>query len=449
MSIIPLETAANWHCREIVEKLDRYIIGQDDAKKAVAIALRNRYRRLQLPADIRREVVPNNIIMIGPTGVGKTEIARRLSQIAELPFLKVEATKFTEKGYVGRDVDSMIRDLMENGIALLKRREEEAMRYDIDSAVEESLINLLFPPLANTDPEREQRWQKSREKVRTQLQSGVLEDREITIRTESNRTPIANIFSASGEEMDASFGDSLGNLFPKKTKDSVMPVTQARKVLRDQELEKRVDMDRLAQEAVDLVEQGSIIFIDEIDKIAGKGSAGGPDVSREGVQRDLLPVVEGSTVTTKHGPVCTDHILFIAAGAFHMSKPSDLIPELQGRFPIRVELESLEHEHYLRILQETDNSLLKQYTAMLGADNCRLDFKPDAIEAMAEIALDLNQRLENIGARRLQTILAKLLEDLLFEAPSEELQAVTVDREMVESRLSGVAGDNDLSRYIL
>jgi ATP-dependent HslUV protease ATP-binding subunit HslU len=346
-------------------------------------------------------------------------------------------------------VDSMIRDLMENGIALLKRREEEAMRYDIDSAVEESLINLLFPPLANTDPEREQRWQKSREKVRTQLQSGVLEDREITIRTESNRTPIANIFSASGEEMDASFGDSLGNLFPKKTKDSVMPVTQARKVLRDQELEKRVDMDRLAQEAVDLVEQGSIIFIDEIDKIAGKGSAGGPDVSREGVQRDLLPVVEGSTVTTKHGPVCTDHILFIAAGAFHMSKPSDLIPELQGRFPIRVELESLEHEHYLRILQETDNSLLKQYTAMLGADNCRLDFKPDAIEAMAEIALDLNQRLENIGARRLQTILAKLLEDLLFEAPSEELQAVTVDREMVESRLSGVAGDNDLSRYIL
>ncbi len=450
MNILALSDSSSWTCRAIVAQLDRYIIGQEDAKRAVSIALRNRWRRLRLDDDIRREVVPNNIIMIGPTGVGKTEIARRLSQLAGLPFIKVEATKFTEKGYVGRDVDSMVRDLVENGVSLVRRRKEEELRAEIETAVEESLIDTLFPPLAGGDPEREQRWQRSREKIRQQLRDGALEEREVTITTKSQSMPIANIFTAAGEEMDASFGDSLGNLFPQKSKESVLPVAQARKLLFDQELDRRVDSDRMAQDAIELVEQGGIIFIDEIDKIAGTSKGGsGPDVSREGVQRDLLPVVEGSTVTTKHGPVRTDHVLFIAAGAFHMSKPSDLIPELQGRFPIRVELVNLTEEHYLRILKETDSSLLKQYTALLGVDDCRLDFTDDAIAAMAHYAQDLNERLENIGARRLQTIMAQLLDELLFEVPDQRTGDVTIDAEFVHSRLAKLAQDEDTSRYIL
>jgi ATP-dependent HslUV protease ATP-binding subunit HslU len=450
MTVPALSDSSTWTCRAIVAQLDRYIIGQEDAKRAVSIALRNRWRRLRLADDIRREVVPNNIIMIGPTGVGKTEIARRLSQLAGLPFIKVEATKFTEKGYVGRDVDSMVRDLVENGLSLVRRRKEEELRAEIEIAVEETLIDTLFPPLASSDPEREQRWQRSREKIRQQLRDGALEEREVTITTKSSNVPIANIFTAAGEEMDASFGDSLGNLFPQKSKETILPVTQARKLLTDQELDRRVDTDRMAQEAIDLVEQGGIVFIDEIDKIAGTSKGGsGPDVSREGVQRDLLPVVEGSTVTTKHGPVRTDHVLFIAAGAFHMSKPSDLIPELQGRFPIRVELANLTEEHYLRILMETDSSLLKQYTALLGVDGCQLDFADDAVAAMAHYAQDLNERLENIGARRLQTIMAQLLDELLFEVPDQRTGAVTIDADFVHARLANIAQDEDTSRYIL
>ncbi len=450
MSIVYYSEAIGWTCRAIVAQLDRYIIGQDDAKRAVSIALRNRWRRLQLDDDIRREVVPNNIIMIGPTGVGKTEIARRLSQLAGLPFIKVEATKFTEKGYVGRDVDSMVRDLLEHGMSLLRRRKEEQLRAEIEQVVEERLIDTLFPPLAAIDAEREQRWQRSREKIRQQLRDGALEEREVTITTQSQQVPIANIFTAAGEEMDASFGDSLGNLFPRKTKESVLPVAQARRQLFDQELDRRVDQERLAQEAVELVEQGGIIFIDEIDKIAGTSKGGsGPDVSREGVQRDLLPVVEGSTVTTKYGPVRTDHVLFIAAGAFHMSKPSDLIPELQGRFPIRVELANLTEEHYLRILQETDSSLLKQYRALLEVDGCLLEFTDDAVAAVAHYAQELNERLENIGARRLQTIMAQLLDELLFEVPDSRSGTVTIDAEFVDERLADVVKDEDTSRYIL
>ncbi len=450
MNVPALSDSSSWTCRAIVAQLDRFIIGQEDAKRAVSIALRNRWRRLRLADDIRREVVPNNIIMIGPTGVGKTEIARRLSQLAGLPLIKVEATKFTEKGYVGRDVDSMVRDLVENGLSLVRRRKEEELRAEIEIAVEETLIDTLFPPLAGNDPEREQRWQRSRDKIRQQLRDGALEEREVTISTKSSNVPIANIFTAAGEEMGASFGDSLGNLFPQKSKETVLPVSQARKLLSDQELDRRVDSDRMAQEAIELVEQGGIIFIDEIDKIAGTSKGGsGPDVSREGVQRDLLPVVEGSTVTTKHGPVRTDHVLFIAAGAFHMSKPSDLIPELQGRFPIRVELANLTEEHYLRILRETDSSLLKQYTALLGADGCQLEFADDAVAAMAHYAQDLNERLENIGARRLQTIMALILDDLLFEVPDQRTGPVTIDADFVHARLAEIAQDEDTSRYIL
>lgn len=443
--------AASWTCRTIVAQLDRYIIAQDAAKRAVAIALRNRWRRMRVDEEQAREIVPNNIIMIGPTGVGKTEIARRLSQIAGLPFLKIEATKFTEKGYVGRDVDSMIRDLVENAIALLRQRKEEELRTEITTAVEEVLIDVLFPPLAlGDDPERQQRWQRSREKIRHQLRDGSLEDRDVTIRTETQSLPIANIFTAAGEEMDASFGGSLGSLFPKKSKDSIMTVAQARRILRDQELDKRVDPDQLAQQAVHLTEQGGIVFIDEIDKIAGTSRGGsGPDVSREGVQRDLLPVVEGTTVSTKYGPVRTDHILFVAAGAFHLSKPSDLIPELQGRFPIRVELDNLDEEHYLRILKETDSSLLKQYQALLAVDGCHLTFSDDGVEAMARTAHLLNQKLENIGARRLQTIMAQLLDELLFEVPESGTGEVVIDRAFVERRLDPVVQDEDLSRYIL
>ncbi len=450
MSILATTDAAGWSCRTIVAQLDRYIIGQDAAKRAVAIALRNRWRRLRLPEELRREVTPNNIIMIGPTGVGKTEIARRLSQIAGLPFIKVEATKFTEKGYVGRDVDAMVRDLVENGISLLKRRREQELDEEIERAVEERLIDALFPPLAvGDDPERQQRWQRSREKIRQQLRDGVLEERDVTITTRQQRVPLANIFTAAGEELDATLSDSLGSLFPQKTKETLLPVSRARDVLREQELEKRIDMDQLVQQAIELVEQGGIIFIDEIDKIAGKQGGSGPDVSREGVQRDLLPVVEGSTVSTKYGPVRTEHILFIAAGAFHMSKPSDLIPELQGRFPIRVELEHLEQEHYLRILRDTDSSLLKQYQALLSVDGVQLEFTDAAVEALAELTMALNRKLENIGARRLQTILAQLLDDDLFEAPDARSGRIVIDAPDVHARLDALVVDEDASRYIL
>jgi ATP-dependent HslUV protease ATP-binding subunit HslU len=452
MRIRQIEHRAMWTCHEIVALLDRYIIGQAEAKKAVAIALRNRWRRMQLPPELRREVVPNNIILIGPTGVGKTEIARRLSQLADLPFLKVEATKFTEKGYVGRDVDSMVRDLVENGVALVRRRKEERFAAEIERAVEDRLVDLLFPPLAGVDddPERRARWERSREKIRAQLREGVLDDREVTITTEQSRVPIANIFTAAGEEFDASFGDSLKNIFPKQRSEKKVSVTKARLLLHEQEADRRLDMDQIATEAVDLVENGGIIFLDEIDKIAFGGSRGsGPDVSREGVQRDLLPIVEGSTVTTKYGPVKTDHVLFIAAGAFHMSKPSDLIPELQGRFPIRVELSSLGEEDFVRILRDTEGSLIRQYEALLGVDNCQLSVSEDALHELARLAAELNKRLENIGARRLQTILAQLLDEVLYDVPESHTGPLAIDGAFVRARLEAVIQDEDLSRYIL
>ena len=452
MRIKQIETDRMWTCPEIVALLDRYIIGQDEAKKSVAIALRNRWRRMQLPEQMRKEVVPNNIILIGPTGVGKTEIARRLSQLADLPFLKVEATKFTEKGYVGRDVDSMVRDLVENAIALVRRKAESRHAEDIDRAVEERLVDILFPPVTGMeeDPERRARWERSREKIRGQLHDGVLDDKEVSIEAQKNSVPIANIFTSAGEEFDASFGESLKGLFPKKTTTKKVSVSKARLLLRDQESEARLDMEQITAEAVGLVENGGIIFLDEIDKIAGgRGGGSGPDVSREGVQRDLLPIVEGSAVSTKHGPVKTDHILFIAAGAFHMSKPSDLIPELQGRFPIRVELSSLTAEDFVRILRDTEGSLIQQYAALLDVDGCRLEFTPEALEELARLAAELNKRMENIGARRLQTILAQLLDDLLFDVPETPVPELIVDKAFVTERLVGIIQDEDLSRYIL
>lgn len=451
MRIKQIEHESMWTCPEIVDMLDRYIIGQGDAKKAVAIALRNRWRRMQLPEAIRGEVVPNNIILIGPTGVGKTEIARRLSQMADLPFLKVEATKFTEKGYVGRDVDSMVRDLLENAISLVRRRNEERFHDEIEQAVEDRLVGILFPPLPGLeqDEDRKARWLRSQEKIRTQLKESVLEDREVTVETEQSSVPIANIFTSAGEEFDASFGESLKGMFPKKKASKKVTVAKARTLLREQEAEGRLDMEQITAEAVNLVESGGIIFLDEIDKIAGRAGGSGPDVSREGVQRDLLPIVEGSAVSTKHGPVKTDHILFIAAGAFHMSKPSDMIPELQGRFPIRVELSSLTEEDFLKILRDTEGSLVRQYEALLGVDNCTLTFTQDALEELAKLAAELNKRMENIGARRLQTILAQLLDDVLYEVPAVQHGTLTVDREFVQERLSGIIQDEDLSRYIL
>ncbi len=452
MRVKQIETKRMWTCPEIVAMLDRYIIGQDEAKKSVSIALRNRWRRMQLPDAIRGEVVPNNIILIGPTGVGKTEIARRLSQLADLPFLKVEATKFTEKGYVGRDVDSMVRDLVENAIALVRRKAEDRVSQDIDQAVEEKLVDILFPPLSgmDDDPDRRARWERSREKIRGQLNDGVLDDKEVTISAQQSSVPIANIFTSAGEEFDASFGESLKGLFPKKNTEKKVPVGKARRLLRDQESEARLDMEQITAEAITLVENGGIIFLDEIDKIAGgRGGGSGPDVSREGVQRDLLPIVEGSAVSTKHGPVKTDHVLFIAAGAFHMSKPSDLIPELQGRFPIRVELSSLTAEDFVKILRDTHGSLVQQYQALLKVDGCDVTFTDDAIEELADLAAELNKRMENIGARRLQTIFAQLLDDVMYEVPEQPRAQLMVDKEFVSSRLSDIIRDEDLSRYIL
>jgi ATP-dependent HslUV protease ATP-binding subunit HslU len=451
MEIRQITAESQLTCRDIVAILDRHIIGQAEAKRAVAIALRNRWRRMRLPEAVRREVVPNNIILIGPTGVGKTEIARRLAQIGGLPFLKVEATKFTEKGYVGRDVDSMVRDLVENAMNLVRSRKEVTVREVVDRAVEDRLIDLLFPPLAGDqpDPERRARWERSRDKVREQLHTGVLDDRQVTLRLQQSRVQIANIFTSAGMDIDPGFEESFKSMFPKQTVEKVLTVAQARKRLREEELSRRLDSDQLTQEALDLTEQGGIIFIDEIDKIAGKGGGSGPDVSREGVQRDLLPIVEGTTVSTKYGTVNTDHVLFIAAGAFHMSKPSDLIPELQGRFPVRVELSSLSEADFRKILRDTDNSLLKQYQAILDVDQCQLRFDDDSIRELARIAAELNKRLENIGARRLQTILALLLDELLFEVPQARTGPFTVTVAFVQERLGSIIKDEDLSRYIL
>ena len=474
--------------REVVSELDRYIVGQRDAKRAVAIALRNRWRRQQVPEELRDEIAPKNIIMIGPTGVGKTEVARRLAKLAQAPFIKVEASKFTEVGYVGRDVESIVRDLAELGVALVLEEEKRAVRAKAEERAEDRLLDALLPqptrpqagfapapggaepapgpvgfgvpPQASAEGASAQRGeaersQQTREKLRRMLREGVLDDREIDVELEDSGggTPTMSIFTPQGvEEMGMQFKDLLGGLMPKRTRKRRMTVAAAREALAAEEATRLVDMDHVRELAVQRVEQNGIVFIDELDKVAGGAAAGGrqgPDVSREGVQRDLLPIVEGSTVQTKHGPVRTDHILFVAAGAFHVAKPSDLIPELQGRFPIRVELSSLSRGDFVRILTEPDNSLVLQYTELLRTEGLTLEFMPDGIEAIAEFAFRVNERSDDIGARRLHTVMEKLLEELSFDAPDLGSARHVVDEKFVRERLEGLVQDEDLSRFIL
>jgi ATP-dependent HslUV protease ATP-binding subunit HslU len=446
-------TERNFTPREIVDSLDRFIIGQEKAKRCVAIALRNRWRRRQVPEELRDEIAPKNIIMMGPTGVGKTEIARRLAALAKSPFLKVEATKFTEVGYVGRDVESMVRDLTELAIKMVKEESMVTVMERADAMAEERILDLLLPhstlkPMA--PGEQHTPSADTREKLRRMLRNGELDEREVEIQVEEKSTPLVEIFSGPGMEgMDINLKDMMGNMFPGRKKSRKVQLAEAAELLAQEEAQKLIDMEKVTIEAVNRVEQNGIIFLDEIDKITGRESAHGPDVSREGVQRDLLPIIEGTTVTTKHGMVKTDHILFIAAGAFHGRKPSDLLPEMQGRFPIRVELDPLTREDFVRILTEPENALILQYTELLRTEGLELEFSPDAIEAIASMAEEVNTRTENIGARRLHTIMEKLLEDLSFKAPDLTEEKIKIDSVHVHEKLSDVVGDEDLSRYIL
>ncbi|HEY7490953.1 MAG TPA: ATP-dependent protease ATPase subunit HslU [Candidatus Tectomicrobia bacterium] len=444
--------------REIVRELDKYIVGQDKAKRAVAIALRNRWRRQQLSPELRDEVAPKNIIMIGPTGVGKTEIARRLAALARSPFLKIEASKFTEVGYVGRDVESMIRDLTELSKNMVQQEAMEQVRVRAGELAEERLLDLLLPPPTTTQTDTmpplddlgRQHYQRSREKFRQYLHEGKLDDRFVELEVQDRNLPMIEVISGSGiEEMDIHIKDMLGNLFPQRKKHRKAKVPEALTILMQEESQKLIDMDTVIKEAVRRVEQSGIIFLDEIDKIAGRESGVGPDVSREGVQRDLLPIVEGSTVNTKYGMVKTDHVLFIAAGAFHVSKPSDLIPELQGRFPIRVELQALGKEDFIRILNEPQNALLKQYKALLATEGLELTFTEDAVDELANIAERVNRQTENIGARRLYTVFERLLDDISFAAPDTAEKQVVIDRQYVNARLEDIVKSEDLSHYIL
>ena len=436
--------------REIVSELDKYIVGQKDAKRSVAIALRNRWRRQQVPEPLRDEIAPKNIIMIGPTGVGKTEIARRLAKLAQAPFLKIEASKFTEVGYVGRDVESMVRDITDLAVNMLKEEESKKVQKKAEEMAEERLLDLLLPPSGKGHHKENEDQQATREKLRKLLKAGKLNEKYVEIEIVDRNLPIVEIFSASGlEEMDINIKDMFGGLFPKKKKQRKVKVPEALQVLSQEEAQKLVDMDSVTKQAIQRVEQSGIVFIDEIDKIAGRESTFGPDVSREGVQRDILPIVEGTTVTTKYGMVKTDHILFIAAGAFHVSKPSDLIPELQGRFPIRVELDSLGKEDLIRILTEPENALIKQYTALLETESVKLEFKDNAIAEIAEMATLINERTENIGARRLYTMMERLLDEISFDAPDKSGKSIVIDSKYVREKLKDFVEDEDLSRYIL
>ncbi|MBT4898121.1 MAG: ATP-dependent protease ATPase subunit HslU [Nitrospina sp.] len=436
--------------KQIVAELDKFIVGQTKAKRAVGIALRNRWRRQQLPDSLRDEVGPKNILMIGPTGVGKTEIARRLAKLAKSPFIKVEASKYTEVGYVGRDVESMIRDLVELSKSMVKEEMEAGVRVQAREQAKEKILDLLLGTPGKPDSSDNQH---TREMFAQMLKEGKLDDREVDIQVREKMPSIVDLSSggAGMEEMGNNIKDMLGSFMPQKTKSKKLKVPEAFKVLCQEEAETLLDQDRIMEETLKRVEQNGIIFIDEVDKIIGRQSGGtsGPDVSREGVQRDLLPIVEGSSVNTKYGIVKTDHILFIAAGAFHSAKPSDLIPEFQGRFPIRVELDSLTKDDFVRILTEPDNALVKQYTALLKTEQVSLTFREDAINEIAEMSALVNQRMENIGARRLQTIMEKFLEDISFDAPDLEDTDITIDAEYIRDKLKDIIQDEDLSRYIL
>ncbi len=447
--------------RAIVQQLDSYIVGQEKAKKAVAIALRNRWRRLKLPEDLQDEVAPKNILMIGPTGVGKTEIARRLAKLAKSPFIKVEASKYTEVGYVGRDVESMIRDLLELTRNMVKEEKEAEMRDQAREYAEERLLDLLLPPHPShatgeqkdfgADSLGKQQYLQTREKFRTYLHEGKFDDRDVEIEVSERAGPMIDVLTPPGMEdnMDNNLKDMLSNFMPKRTSRKKMKVPDAFRVLCREEAEKLVDQEKVNQEALQRAQQNGIIFIDEIDKITGRDGMQGPDVSREGVQRDLLPIVEGSSVNTKHGIVKTDHILFISAGAFHSSKPSDLIPEFQGRFPIRVELESLDENDFFRILTEPDNALIKQYVELLKTEGIAIEFREDAIREIARMSAHVNERTENIGARRLQTVLEKMLEEISFDAPDLENKEIVIDESYVKTKLKDIIENEDLSRYIL
>ncbi len=456
--------------RQIVAELDKYIIGQDDAKKNVAIALRNRWRRMHVPTEMQNEIIPNNILMIGATGVGKTEIARRLANLADAPFTKVEASKFTEVGYVGRDVESMVRDLVEQSVNLVKERKQEEVKEKAAEIVEDIILDALIPPIKNTPTRNqpstvgfetnsepatdEELNQRTRERFREKIRNGEIDDRKIEINIKQASNP--GIGMIGGGMVDESslmnLQEMIGNMMPKKNKKRKVSIGDAKRILLEEEAAKLIDMDEVKEEAIKKAENTGIIFIDEIDKVAtGSDRKGGPDVSREGVQRDLLPIVEGSAVNTKYGIIHTDHILFVAAGAFHVSKPSDLIPELQGRFPIRVELNDLTNADFIRILQEPKNALTKQYQALFEAEDVSLEFQSDALEALADIAFQINSEIENIGARRLHTVMSHLLNDFLYDVPDEigPNAHLVITKDMVEESLSGLVKNKDLSQYIL